>query len=87
MADGEQRFVVDLEAMRAHVEEFRAETAAEEGPQAGVSVARASAHIVENTEIEVRAGNFTFCADEPAGRGGKGAGPRPLQYFAAGVAT
>ena len=39
---------------------------------AGATTARASASIVENTEIEVRTGAFTFRSDEPENRGGKG---------------
>lgn len=83
----DRRFVVDLEVMRRSYKEMREETRAETGPQAGTTTARASAHIVENTEIEVRTGAYTFRSDEPANRGGKGGAPRPLQYFAGGVAT
>jgi len=80
-------FVVDLAGMRHTLEEMTAETDAETGPDAGRTTARVLGRIVRNTEIEVRAGTFTFRSDEPAGRGGRGGAPRPLQYFTAGVAT
>lgn len=80
-------FVVDLVRMGQSLEEMRAETAAEIGPDAGRTTARVVGRIVRDTEIEVRAGTFTFRSDEPADRGGRGGAPRPLQYFTAGVAT
>lgn len=79
--------VVDLKAMRLSLESMVAETSAEQGPAAGTSTARVTARILANTEIEVRAGRYLFRSDEPANRGGRGSAPRPLQYFAAGVAT
>lgn len=84
---GERRPVVDLAAMRLSLESMIAETSAEVGPAAGTSTARVSAQVVANTEIEVRAGRHLFRSDEPANRGGRGSAPRPLQYFAAGIAT
>ena len=87
MSGEHEEFVVNLEEMRRDYEAMRESTKAETGSEAGISIARASARIVRNAEIEVRAGKYTFRSDEPQGHGGKGAAPRPLQYFAAGVAT
>jgi hypothetical protein len=83
----ERRPVVDLDAMRRSLASMVAETSSERGPGAGTSTARATARIIANTEIEVRAGRYQFRSDEPPNRGGNGSAPRPLQYFAAGVAT
>lgn len=87
MGTDEPQFIVDLKLMGDGLRAMTEETRAETGPGAGTTTARVVAHIVENTEIEVRAGAFTFRSDEPGNRGGKGGAPRPLQYFAAGVAT
>jgi uncharacterized OsmC-like protein len=78
--------VVDLEHMRTVYEHERSEMASADDDGATATI-RAVAKVERNTRVGIRVGRFTFQSDEPAERGGEGAAPTPLQYFAAGIAS
>ncbi|MGC8480285.1 MAG: OsmC-related (seleno)protein [Acidimicrobiales bacterium] len=81
-----RRPVVDLAHMHTVYERERDEMASANDEGATATI-RAVAKVEHNTRIGIRVGRFTFQSDEPIERGGEGAAPTPLQYFAAGIAS